>query len=139
MITTAVKRSLKYPSLEDIDDFDFNSAKFAKRMRKSGPSFIVMKIFQNFREAEQRDPLPSQREEDIGKLKKIRDEISDAATVPDSYFDHVFAQISPCAAIIGGALGQEVIKAVTQKETPHFNHFFFDSLRNCGFIESIEC
>lgn len=139
MITTAVKRSLKYPSLEDIDDFDFNSAKFAKRMRKSGPSFIVMKIFQNFREAEQRDPLPSQREEDIGKLKKIRDEISDAATVPDSYFDNVFAQISPCAAIIGGALGQEVIKAVTQKETPHFNHFFFDSLRNCGFIESIEC
>lgn len=137
-ITTAVKRTLNYPSYESVENFDFNAPKFAKRVKKSGPAFIVMRIFQQFRELEGRDPLPAKRDEDIAKLKKIRDEYSDSATVPDSYFDHSFAQISPCAAIVGGALGQEIIKAVTQKETPHFNHFFFDAQRNCGFIESVE-
>lgn len=138
-ITHAVKRSLNYPSLESVEEFDFNSTQFAKKMKKTGPSFVVMKIFKKFREVEGRDPLPSHRAEDIKKLLEIRDEFSDSTTIPDIYFDHVFAQISPCAAIVGGALGQEVIKAVTQKEVPHFNHFFFDAQQNTGFIESIEC
>lgn len=137
-ITTAVKRSLTYPSYESVENFDFNTDKFAKRIKKSGPAFIVMRIFQQFREVEGRDPKPSSRDDDIAKLKKLRDNFSDIETTPDSYFDHSFAQISPCAAIVGGALGQEIIKAVTQKETPHFNHFFFDAQRNTGFIESIE-
>jgi ubiquitin-like 1-activating enzyme E1 A len=138
-VTSALKRSLAYPSLESVEDFDFNSQSYSKKIKKNGPSYIVMKIFKQFRETEGRDPIPSQRDEDIKKLLAIRDQISSSSTIPNNYFDHVFAQISPCAAIVGGALGQEVIKAVTQKEAPHFNHFFFDAQRNCGFIEAIEC
>jgi ubiquitin-like 1-activating enzyme E1 A len=138
IITTATKRSLKYPSLESIIDFDFNSPTFMKRMKKSGPAFIVMKILQKFREDEKRDPLPASREEDIKKLLAIRDEFNCAVPITDAYFDHVFAQISPSAAIVGGAVAQEVIKAVSQTEAPHYNHFFFDAQTNCGFIETIE-
>lgn len=97
-----------------------------------------MKIFQTFRETEKRDPLPASRDEDIKKLQAIRDQISSAATIPDAYFEHSFAQISPASAIIGGAVGQEIIKAVSQKEAPHFNHFFFDPQLSCGFIQAIE-
>lgn len=97
-----------------------------------------MKILQKFREDEKRDPLPSTRFDDIAKLQSLRDQISSIETIPDIYFDHVFAQISPAAAIVGGAVGHEIIKAVSQKEAPHFNHFFFDAQRSTGFIESIE-
>lgn len=137
-ITTASKRSLKYPSLESTVKFDVNSASFIKRMKKTGPAYIVKNILQKFREVEQRDPKPETRDEDIKKLQTIRDEVSSADKVPDDYFDHVFSQISPSAAIVGGAVGQEIIKAVSQKEAPHYNHFFFDPQTSCGFIETIE-
>lgn len=137
-ITTATKRSLSYPSLESITNFDYNSADFIKRMKKSGPAYLVMKVLQTFRETEKRDPLPANRDEDIKKLFAIRDQISSDAVIPDVYFDHVFAQISPSAAIVGGAVGQEIIKAVSQKEAPHYNYFFFDAEKSCGFIETIE-
>jgi len=137
-ITTATKRSLKYPSLESVVAFDFNSAAFIKRMKKTGPAYVVMKILQKFREIEKRDPMPATREEDIKKLLELRDEVSSAAAIPDVYFEHVFAQIAPCAAIVGGAVAQEVIKAVSQKEAPHYNYFFFDAQTSRGFIETIE-
>lgn len=138
MITSTVKRSLKFPSLESIAEFNFNAPYFAKKMRKSGPAYIVMKILQKFREDETRDPLPSSRGQDIEKLKTIRDELSTVEVVPDSYFQHVFAQISPVAAIVGGAVAQEVIKTVSHKEAPHYNYFFFDAEKSCGFIETVE-
>jgi ubiquitin-like 1-activating enzyme E1 A len=137
-ITTASKRSLNYPSLESIIDFDHNSPAFIKRMKKTGPAYIVKNILQKFREDEKRDPLPESRLEDIKKLQALRDEISAVETIPDVYFDHVFAQISPSAAIVGGAVGQEIIKTISQKEAPHYNHFFFDAQTSCGFIETIE-
>lgn len=135
-VITATKRSLKYPSLEHVINFDFKSAAFLKRTKKTGPAFFVMKILQKFREDEKRDPLPSTRDQDIKKLFALRDEIS--SSVPDAYFEHVFGQISPSAGIVGGAVAHEIIKAISQKEAPHYNHFFFDSQNSCGFIETIE-
>lgn len=137
-ITNATKRSLKYPSLEQALAFDFKSATFLKRVKKSGPAYFVMKILQKFRETEGRDPKPATRYEDFKKLLAMRDEYTTVTSIPDAYFEHVFAQISPSAAIVGGAVGQEIIKAVSQKEAPHFNYFFFDAQTSCGFIETIE-
>lgn len=115
-VTTTTKRSLKFPSLESTLDFDYKSAYFTKRMKKSGPAYVVMKILQKFREEENRDPLPAHRDEDIKKLLAIRDSISSADLIPDIYFEHVFGQISPSSAILGGAVAQEVIKTVSQKD-----------------------
>lgn len=138
IITSASKRSLKYPALESIVDFDFNAPTYTKRMKKSGPAYVVMRILQRFREEEKRDPLPESRDSDIKKLLAFRDEMSSVESIPDVYFEHVFAQISPCAAMVGGAIGQEVIKAVSQTEAPHYNYFFFDPQTSCGFIQAIE-
>lgn len=137
-IKTTTKRSLNFPSLESTLGFDINSQYFTKRVKKTGPAYIVMKILQKFREDENRDPLPNHRDEDIKKLLSIRDSMSNAEIIPDIYFEHVFGQISPSAAILGGAVAQEVIKTVSQKDAPHYNYFFFDPQATCGFIETIE-
>lgn len=82
--------------------------------------------------------MPATRKEDLEKLLAIRDEIGNGL-VPDTAFQHVFGQISPAAAIVGGELSQEVIKAVSQKEAPHQNVFLFDPVKCCGFVEAIGC
>jgi ubiquitin-like 1-activating enzyme E1 A len=57
--------------------------------------------------------------------------------VPDDAVTHIFAHVSPAAAIVGGEVAQEIIKTVSQKEAPHHNLFLFDPDSCCGFIESI--
>lgn len=135
-VRSNVKRTLAFPPLQDFVDFDYNAPYFVRKLKRNGPTFVLTKILQQFRDTQKRDPQPSTRNEDIKKLLAIRDEIA-KGLVPDSAFVHVFAQVSPVAAIVGGELSQEVIKAVSQKEAPHLNVFLFDPVSCCGFVEPI--
>ena len=53
------------------------------------------------------------------------------------FFRSVFGDISPVCAILGGVVGQEMIKAVSKKDTPHNNFFFFNSNDFSGVVENI--
>lgn len=131
-----MKRTLAFPPLQDVIDFDYTEAYFTRKLKRTGPSYVVTKILQKFRDTNGRDPHPSTRDEDIKKLLAIRDEVG-KGLVADAAFVHVFAQVAPVAAIVGGEISQEVIKAVSQKEAPHLNVFLFDPVKCCGFIESV--
>lgn len=136
MVTSTVKRTVCFPPLQDVLDFDYTEASFVKKIKRTGPSFIVLKVLQKFRDSEGRDPSYKNRSEDMAKLLAIRDQIA-PNLAPDSAFTHVFAQISPVAAIVGGELAQEIIKTVSQKEAPHNNLFLFDPATCCGYVETI--
>lgn len=135
-VKSNVMRTLAFPPLQDVLDFDYTAPFFARKLKRTGSSFVITKILQRFRDTEKRDPHPNSRNDDLQKLLAIRDEIANGL-VPDTAFVHVFAQISPAAAIVGGELSQEVIKAVSQKEAPHLNVFLFDPVKCCGFVEQI--
>lgn len=136
MVTTTTKRTVRFPPLQDVLEFDYNIPIFKRRMRLTGGWFIVLKVLQNFREKYGRDPSHKSRYDDLTELLAIRDEIA-PDLAPDSCFVHLFAQISPVAAIVGGEVAQEIIKAVSQKEAPHNNLFIFDPNTCCGFVETI--
>lgn len=136
MVTSTVKRTVRFPPLQDVLEFDYTEASFVKKIKRTGPSFIVLKVLQNFRENFGRDPCFKTRSEDMVKMLAIRDSIA-PNLAPDSAFVHVFAQVSPVAAIVGGELAQEIIKAVSQKEAPHNNLFLFDPATCCGYVETI--
>lgn len=138
LVASATKKTLLYPPLQDCLEFDFSTPEYKKQTKRNGSAFIAMRILQKFRDTTSRDPLPSEREADIETLQQIRNEIA-PDLVADSAFEHVFGQISPAAAIVGGALAQEVIKSVSQKEAPHQNFFLFDPERCVGFVETIAC
>lgn len=135
-ITTTVKRTVTFPPLEDVIDFDYKAPYFMNKLKRTGPSYLVMKCLQKFRDTYKRDPLAKSRDDDIKKLLTIRNKIA-RGSVPDSAFMHIFAQISPVAAIVGGQLSQEVIKAISHKEAPNVNVFLFDPEKCCGFVEAI--
>ncbi|KAF6028352.1 SAE1 [Bugula neritina] len=46
-------------------------------------------------------------------------------------------EMSPVCAVIGGVLGQEILKAVSQKDAPHNNYFLFNPENNAGIVETI--
>lgn len=136
MVSATVMRKVVYPSLQDVLDFDFIEPTFMNRLKRNGPPFICLKVLQKFRDTEGRDPSPGTRSEDTAKLIVIRDTIA-PNLAPNSAFLQVFAVVSPVAAIIGGELAHEVIKAVSQKEAPHNNLFLFNPDTCCGFVETI--
>lgn len=136
LVTSTVKRTLKYPPYQSVLDFDYKAQSYSRKLKRSGPALPMLRVLQKFRDTEKRDPLYTDRNADLEKLIMIRDKIA-ADLIPDSAFVHVFAQISPAAAIVGGAVAHEIIKTVSQKEAPHHNVFLFDPESCCGFIESI--
>lgn len=135
-MTQTVKKTVLFTPFQDLLEYDFKSPEYLKRIKRTGPSFVLLRILQAFRDQENRDPCYKNRDEDIRKLLQLRDEIADKL-VPDEFLIDVFAQISPSAAIVGGELAQEIIKAVSQKEAPHNNLFLFDPITCCGHIETI--
>lgn len=139
-VVTVAKRTLSFPPLERTLAFDIEQPTFVKKLRRTGPAIVLLRVLQAFRKAEGRDPLPSERDADLVKLVALRDQIGGSAPeqLSDAYFGHVFAQISPAAAIVGGELAQEIIKAVSEKEAPHHNVFFFDPDTCCGFVELLD-
>lgn len=60
--------------------------------------------------------------------------------IPDMLLERLLAgrrEFPPVCAIIGGILGQEVIKAISGKGDPIKNFFFFDAMDGKGVIEDI--
>jgi len=53
-------------------------------------------------------------------------------------YSMVFGELSPAAAVLGGVLAQEIIKAVSHKNVPIRNHFFFNGATDrVGLVEAI--
>eukprot|EP00188_Purpureofilum_apyrenoidigerum_P004383 Plantae.Rhodophyta-Purpureofilum_apyrenoidigerum.ctg4936.p1 GENE.Plantae.Rhodophyta-Purpureofilum_apyrenoidigerum.ctg4936~~Plantae.Rhodophyta-Purpureofilum_apyrenoidigerum.ctg4936.p1 ORF type:complete len:319 (-),score=59.70 Plantae.Rhodophyta-Purpureofilum_apyrenoidigerum.ctg4936:171-1127(-) len=49
----------------------------------------------------------------------------------------VAVDLPPVSAIVGGIYGREVVKAITAKDEPVKNFFFFDAIRSSGLVESL--
>ena len=137
MVTTTVQRELNFPPYEAVLKFDVTSPNFQKKLKRTGPGFCLLQILQKFRSINMRDPSYKSRKEDQKELERISSELSANVAVPQEYFEHVFSQISPSAAVIVGVLAQEIIKVVTKKEAPNCNIFIFDPETCCGFIETV--
>ena len=50
---------------------------------------------------------------------------------------HCVSALSPVCAITGGILAQEIIKAVSQRDVPHNNFFFYNGLETSGMVDRI--
>lgn len=136
-MTTTVQRELKFPPYQDVLNFDVNTPIFQKKMKRTGPGFILLRILQKFRETHNRDPSYKSRDEDLKQLESIRNDLCSSDILDSNYFESLFSQISPAVAVVGGVLAQEIIKVVTKKEAPHCNIFLFDPQTCCGYVEAI--
>lgn len=130
---------LQYSSFEEAISVPWRS--LPKKMSKV---YFAMRVLERFEEAEGRNPGQVSAE-DLPAVLKLKTELCvaqalNAFFIPDALLERLVTnanEFPPVCAIIGGILGQEVIKAISGKGDPLKNFFFFDVMDGKGIIEDI--
>lgn len=140
--TKMVKKSMEFVDLEKALNVDWSQDSYAKRIRRMDPAYFILQILLEFQSREGCSPRADMREEDMKLLTSLKDSIISkyglpAKKIPDEILPMLFSELSPVAAIIGGVLGQEVIKVISNKDSPHNNFFLYNPLESCGVVETI--
>jgi len=140
--TKSVMQKENYVTLSQALEVDWKTPSYGSRLRRLSPLYFVMHILHEFVTLHKRRPDPTRRTEDEVELLTIKNALLEKMGVPQEKLPNefaglVFGQVSPVCAILGGVIAQEVIKAVTHKDQPHSNFFFFSSQDEAGVIECI--
>ncbi|XP_019190249.1 PREDICTED: SUMO-activating enzyme subunit 1A-like [Ipomoea nil] len=131
---------LNYPSFEEAIAVPWRG--LPKRMAKL---FFAMRVIERFEEFEGGEPETASNDADLLNVQKLRKELCEAqglseSQIPDSLLKRLLRgtrEFPPVCAIIGGILGQEVIKAISGKGDPIKNFFFYDAMDGKGIIEDV--
>ncbi|PHU15548.1 SUMO-activating enzyme subunit 1B-1 [Capsicum chinense] len=130
---------LQYPSFEEAIAVPWRSLP-----RRTSKLYFSMRVIERFEELEKRNPQDVSAG-DLPNVLKLRKELCEAqcmneSQIPDLLLQRLLAarvEFPPVCAIIGGVLGQEVIKAISGKGDPLKNFFLFDAMDGKGIIEDI--
>ncbi|MXQ92918.1 hypothetical protein E5288_WYG017548 [Bos mutus] len=102
----------------------------------------ALKVLLKFRTDKGRDPSSDTFGEDSELLLQIRNDVLDALGVnpdllPEDFVRYCFSEMAPVCAVVGGILAQEIVKALSQRDPPHNNFFFFDGMKGNGIVECL--
>ncbi|PKI60458.1 hypothetical protein CRG98_019112 [Punica granatum] len=109
--------------------------------------FYAMRVIEKFEETHQQMGRSSGEisTADLPAVLNLRKQLCQAQSlresqVPDALLERLVSgrgEFPPVCAILGGILGQEVIKAISGKGDPLKNFFFFDAFDGKGVIEDV--
>ncbi|KAI3898761.1 hypothetical protein MKW92_019840 [Papaver armeniacum] len=134
-----VECRLQYSSFEEAVAVPWKSLP-----RRASKLYFAMRVIEKFEQDEGRTPgetsiadLPN-----VLKLKKLlcEEQSVNESQIPDSLLERLLVgniEHPPVCAIIGGILGQEVIKMISGKGDPIKNFFFYDVMDGKGIIEDV--
>ncbi|KAJ4752134.1 SUMO-activating enzyme subunit 1A [Rhynchospora pubera] len=135
-----IERQLNYPSLEEAVLIPWKDLP-----RKVTKLFFAMRVLEKFELLEGRKPGETSLA-DLPSISKLRKDLCEAqglkeSHVADSLLERLLAagkmEHPAVCAILGGILGQEVIKAISGKGDPLKNFFYIDAADGKGIIEDI--
>lgn len=138
-VDETVECHLQYPSFEEAISIPWKS--LPKRVSKL---YFTIRVIEKFEEIVGRNPGEISLA-DLPSVLKLRKELCEAQSfsesqIPDPLLERLLSgrmEFPPVCAIIGGILGQEVIKAISCKGEPLKNFFYFDAMDGKGIIEDI--
>ena len=140
--TKTVKKAMTFVSMAETLKVDWTSEMYTRRVKRMDPSFFLLQVLFEFQSEMGRKPSPASKQEDIERLRRLRDTTLEKIKIPvakvsDSMLDVLFGELSPVCAIVGGVMAQEIIKAISNKDAPHNNYFFYNPVESCGVVETI--
>jgi len=145
--TKMVQNEMKFVPLEEALAVDWTQEAYKKRIKRMDPSYFMLQVLFEFQSKEGCSPRTSKRESDIELLKTLRADVAKKLELPeknklvnedgDKLLELLFSELSPVAAIVGGVLGQEIIKVISNKDAPHNNFFLYNPMDSCGVVEKI--
>uniref|UniRef100_A0A8C0AVV6 SUMO-activating enzyme subunit 1 n=1 Tax=Buteo japonicus TaxID=224669 RepID=A0A8C0AVV6_9AVES len=140
--TTMVKKRVVFCQLKEALAVDWSGEKAKAALKRTTPDYFLLQVLLKFRTDNSRDPSPQNYTEDSKLLLQIRHDVLESLGVstdllPDEFVSYCFSEMAPVCAVVGGVLGQEVVKALSQRDPPHNNFFFFDGIKGNGIVECL--
>ncbi|XP_053329216.1 SUMO-activating enzyme subunit 1 [Spea bombifrons] len=140
--TTLVKKKVQFCQLRDALEIEWSGERARAALKRTPADFFLFHVIMKFRTDKGRDPLPSSYQEDSELLLQIRNDLLESLGVSpdllaDDFASYCFSEMAPVCAVVGGVLGQEVVKALSQRDAPHNNFFFFDGIRSNGIVDCL--
>jgi len=116
--------------------------KTLRQANQVSKTYIIMQVLLEYERRYGEFPDCFESNERLQKLLDVRSEVLeklqiDNELLPEEFASHCTGTLFPVAPIIGGVIGQEVIKAVSGKDTPHNNFFFYDGVATTGVVNNI--
>ncbi|CAM9494308.1 SUMO-activating enzyme subunit 1 isoform X1 [Lampetra fluviatilis] len=140
--STMVKKTVEFCTLAEALDADWTTDQAKKIIKKTPAGYFLTKVLLRFRMEQGRDPAPQTQTEDTELLRQLRDAVIEESgaggdMIPDGFASSCFSELSPICAVVGGVLGQEIVKALSGRDEPSNNFFFFDGLAGNGMVDCI--
>ncbi|XP_069500638.1 SUMO-activating enzyme subunit 1 [Ambystoma mexicanum] len=140
--TTMVKKAISFCQLKEALEVDWSSEKAKAALKRTPADYFLFQVLMKFRTDKGRDPLPESYVEDSDLLLQIRNDVMDSLGVnpdliPEDFASYCFSEMAPVCAVVGGVLSQEVVKALSQRDPPHNNFFFFDGMKGTGIVDCL--
>ncbi|XP_078389589.1 SUMO-activating enzyme subunit 1 [Cetorhinus maximus] len=140
--TTLIKKAVSFCHLKEALEVDWSSEKAKMCLKRTPSDYFLLQVLLKFRAAKARDPMPENYEEDSELLLQLRNDVLDSLGVKsdlltDEFVSSCFSELAPVCAVVGGVLSQEIVKALSQRDLPHNNFFFFDGLKSNGIVDCI--
>ncbi|OEL22866.1 Xylulose kinase [Dichanthelium oligosanthes] len=134
------QQELTYPSLQEAISVPWNNLP-----RKMTELYFAMRVLENYELSEGRSPGETTLSDTpavLARMKDMCDKMSlHESKIPSALVERLLAagkkEHPPVCAILGGILGQEVIKSISCKGDPIKNFFYFDAADGKGVIEDI--
>ncbi|XP_056328982.1 SUMO-activating enzyme subunit 1 isoform X1 [Danio aesculapii] len=138
--TTMVKKTISFCSLKEALEVDWTTEKAKSSLKRVPADYFLLQVLLKFRTDKGRDPQPDSFAEDSQLLLQIRDDVLETMGLSsdlllNTFVSYCFSEMSPVCAVVGGVLGQEIVKALSQRDAPHRNFFFFDGLKGSGVVD----
>ncbi|KAG9331545.1 hypothetical protein JZ751_018856 [Albula glossodonta] len=113
--TTMVKKTANFCPLKEALEVDWTSEKAKASLKRTPADYFLLQVLLKFRTDKSRDPQPASFTEDAALLCQIRDDVLEALglnndLLPDDFVTYCFSEMAPVCAVVGGVLGQEIVK-----------------------------
>uniref|UniRef100_A0A6J0T687 SUMO-activating enzyme subunit 1 n=1 Tax=Pogona vitticeps TaxID=103695 RepID=A0A6J0T687_9SAUR len=140
--TTLVKKRVAFCLLKEALALSWSSEKAQAALKRTAPDYFLLQVLLRFRTEKGRDPSLQNCAEDAERLLQLRTEVLGSLGVavdllPDDFASYCFSEMAPVCAVVGGVLSQEVVKALSQRDSPLNNFFFFNGMKGSGIVESL--
>ncbi|XP_071065452.1 SUMO-activating enzyme subunit 1 isoform X2 [Dasypus novemcinctus] len=140
--TTVVKKKVIFCPVKEALEVDWSSDKAKAALKRTTSDYFLLQVLLKFRTDKGRDPSSDTYGEDSELLLQIRNDVLDSLGVspdllPEDFVRYCFSEMASVCAVVGGILAQEIVKALSQRDPPHNNFFFFDGMKGNGIVECL--
>ncbi|XP_007433858.1 SUMO-activating enzyme subunit 1 [Python bivittatus] len=139
--TTLVKKHIHFCLLKDALTLSWSTEGAKTALKRTAPDYFLLQVLLKFRTEKGRDPSPQSYMDDAEVLRQMRTDVLASLGVGTDLiaddFASCFSEMAPVCAVVGGVLSQEAVKALSQRDPPLNNFFFFNGIKGSGVVECL--